>query len=108
MKWVTLQRPSLDTIACSWLILHVIDPDGEILFVPYEEIKPLVINAGAIAYNIEVSEYFTRQYDECIFDVFLRKHQLEDPALEEMAHIVRGAVSGRYHLAPQSAGLQAI
>ena len=39
---------------------------------------------------------------------FPRKFRLRDPALEELAQIVRGADTGRLDLAPQCAGLAAV
>lgn len=45
----------------------------------------------------------------CSFDVFLRKYNLTDSALPELAVIVRGADdTNRLDLAPQAAGLLAI
>lgn len=38
----------------------------------------------------------------------LKKHQLSDPALQQLALIVGGADTSRLDLAPQSAGLYAI
>lgn len=44
----------------------------------------------------------------CGFDAFLAKFRLDDPALTQLADIVRGADTSRLDLAPQSAGLYAI
>ena len=44
----------------------------------------------------------------CSFDAFLEHYALEDPALKQLAVIVRGADTGRPELAPQAAGLLAI
>jgi len=44
----------------------------------------------------------------CSFDAFLRKCGLTDPALEQLAVIVRGADTNRLDLAPQAAGLLAV
>lgn len=43
----------------------------------------------------------------CSFDAFLRLHKLTDPALHDLAVIVRGADTARLDLAPQCAGLLA-
>src|SRR5207248_690400 len=45
---------------------------------------------------------------KCSFDAFLERYGLSDPALEEIALIVRGADTARPDLTPQSAGLLAI
>jgi hypothetical protein len=44
----------------------------------------------------------------CSFDAFLTRYQLNDPALQRLASIVRGADTSRLDLTPQSAGLHAI
>ena len=50
----------------------------------------------------------THDGDLCSFDAFLKKYGLTDPALQELAVIVRGADTSRLDLAPQSAGLYAL
>jgi hypothetical protein len=44
----------------------------------------------------------------CSFDAFLKKYNLVDPALQQLAGIVRGADTSKLDLTPQSAGLYAI
>nr|WP_238541672.1 chromate resistance protein ChrB domain-containing protein [Pseudomonas sp. GM49] len=34
MRWVTRERPTIDPIACPWLITRFIDPQPEFLYVP--------------------------------------------------------------------------
>jgi hypothetical protein len=46
--------------------------------------------------------------DRCSFDAFLGKHKLEDPALQALAVIVRGADTDARQLTPESAGLYAL
>jgi hypothetical protein len=46
--------------------------------------------------------------EACSFDAFLARFGLEDPALQTLATIVRGADTSRPELAPQSAGLLAM
>jgi hypothetical protein len=41
----------------------------------------------------------------CSFDAFLSKYELTEPALQQLATIVRGADTSRLDLTPQSAGL---
>jgi len=50
----------------------------------------------------------THDGDLCSFDAFLKKYRLKDPALDQLALIVRGADTSRLDLTPQSAGLYAI
>ena len=40
--------------------------------------------------------------------LFIKKHRLNEPALHQLAQIIRGADTDSFHLSPQSAGLWAI
>ena len=44
----------------------------------------------------------------CSFDAFINRYSLNDPALERLALIVRGADTGAPGLAPEAAGLIAL
>lgn len=107
MKWITRQRPKIDRIACPWLIKNFIDKDAVFIYVPkdpaFDKAKELI----AIPYDIPGTEY-THYADECTFDFIIKKHRLTDPALLQLAAIVRGADTDRFDLAMQSAGLWAI
>ncbi|MCF3110889.1 chromate resistance protein [Niabella sp. CC-SYL272] len=107
MKWITRERPKVDRIACPWLIKRFIDPDAEIIYVPFDEVLERAAVLDAIPFDIPGVEY-THYEDKCTFDYFLQKHQLKDPALAAMAAIVRGADTDRHDLASQAAGLWAI
>src|SRR4030095_14045491 len=61
----------------------------------------------AIPYDIPGAEY-THEGDHCTFDYIIKKHKLTDPAIQQIATIVRGADTYSFHLAPQAAGLWAI
>ncbi len=107
MKWVTRERPKIDRIACPWLIARFIDPAPEFLYVPGNQVAQTTAASGAIAYDIPGVEY-SHVGELCSFDAFLSKHQLTDPALLQLAVIVRGADTSRLDLTPQSAGLYAL
>ena len=106
MKWVTRERPKIDRIACPWLVARFIDPDAEFLYVPAADVLKVAQETGAIPYDIPGVEY-GHAGELCSFDAFIRIHQLVDPALDELALIVRGADTARLDLAPQCAGLLA-
>ena len=106
MKWVTRERPKIDRIACPWLIARFIDPAAEFLYVPAADVLAIAQETGAIPYDIPGVEYGHRG-ELCSFDAFLDKHDLNDPALRQLAVIVRGADTDRLDLAPQCAGLLA-
>jgi hypothetical protein len=107
MKWVTRERPKIDRIACPWLILRFIDRDAEFLYVPAPQVLRVASDTGATPYDIPGVE-MSHVAERCSFDAFLAKYHLDDPALAQLAHIVRGADTSRLDLTPQSAGLYAI
>ena len=107
MKWVTRERPKIDRIACPWLIARYIDEAPEFLYVPANLVLKIAADTGAIPYDIPGVE-LTHDGDLCSFDAFIKKHALNDPALDQLALIVRGADTSRLELTPQSAGLYAI
>ncbi|MEW5967608.1 MAG: chromate resistance protein ChrB domain-containing protein [Pseudomonadota bacterium] len=107
MKWITRERPKIDRIACPWLIARFIDPAAEFLYVPAADVLAIAKETGAIPYDIPGVEYGHRG-ELCSFDTFLDKHDLKDPALRQLAVIVRGADTDRLDLAPQCAGLLAL
>ncbi len=106
MKWVTRARPKIDRIACPWLIARFIDPAAEFLYVPADQVLKVAEETGAIPYDIPGVDY-GHVGELCSFDAFLHLHNLTDPALQQLAVIVRGADTGRLDLAPQCAGLLA-
>ena len=107
MKWITRERPKIDRIACPWLIKRFIDSNAEIVYAPFDEIKSIVKNSGAIPFDIPDVE-FTHYNDQCTFDYFIKKYKINDPAIHSLAIIVRGADTDRHDLAPQAPGLWAI
>lgn len=107
MKWITCERPKIDRIACPWLIARFIDESPEFLFVPSNQVIEKSAECNAIPFDI-VGVELSHVGDLCSFDAFLEKYQLIDPALHDLAVIVRGADTARLELAPQAAGLLAI
>ena len=107
-SWVTRERPKIDRIACPWLIRRFIDPEASFLFVPTEQVFDTVKVTGATAYDIPGSEPFSHDGELCSFDAFLKVYGIEDPGLDILAVIVRGADTARLELAPQSPGLLAL
>lgn len=107
MKWITRERPKIDRIACPWLIKNFVDKEAEFLYVPASEVFSKAKSLGAIPYDIPGAEY-THVGQQCTFDYILQKHRLSEPALLQIATIVRGADTDSFHLAPQASGLWAI
>src|SRR6478609_5177989 len=107
MKWITRERPKIDRIACPWLIKRFVDTDAEIIYFPFDQVIKKSNELNAIPFDLPNVEY-THYGDECTFDYIIRKHKLNDPALNVLAVIVRGADTDRHDIASQSSGLWAI
>ena len=107
MKWVTRERPKIDRIACPWLITRFIDPEAEFLYVAPSKVLAVAEAEGATPYDIP-DVRFSHVGELCSFDAFLAEYGLDDPALVQLAEIVRGADTSRLDLTPQSAGLYAL
>lgn len=106
-QWVTREHPKIDRIACPWLIARFIDPKAEFLYVPAADVLRVAQETGAVPYDIAGVE-LSHVGELCSFDAFLRKYDLQAPALHQLATIVRGADTACLDLAPQSAGLLAL
>lgn len=107
MKWITRERPKIDRVACPWLIKNFIDKESEFIYVPKEQVFDKAKELDAIPYDIPKAE-LSHVGEFCTFDTILKKYKLTDPALLQMAVIIRGADTDRFDLAKQSAGLWAI
>ncbi len=107
MKWVTRERPKIDRIACPWLVARFIDEDPEFLFVPADRVLAVAAGTDATPYDVPGVE-LSHDGPMCSFDAFLKKYRLVEPALTQLAVIVRGADTAHLELAPQAPGLLAI
>jgi hypothetical protein len=107
MKWITRERVKVDRVACPWLIKKFVDPEAEFLFVPADQVGAVAEREGAIPYDVAGVE-LGHHGAECSFDAIVKKYQLTDPALLELAKIVRGADTPDKDLTPYSRGLEAI
>lgn len=110
MKWVTRERAKVDRIACPWLIRRFVDPDAEFIFVPADKVIEVAKQQGATPFDTpgaELTHFKEGDRQFVSFDSIIRKHGLRDPALLDLAHIVRGADAKIQDVPPESAGLEA-
>lgn len=107
MQWITRERPKIDRIACPWLIKNFVDPEAIFYYVPEPQVLEQAAQLGAIPYDVPGVEY-SHEGAFCTFDYILKKHHLNEPALQQLAVIVRAADTDQFVLAPQAAGLWAI
>ena len=109
MKWVTREKARVDRIACPWLIRKFIDPRAEFLYVPKDRVLSVAASEGATAFDApgaELHHYEEGGKEYVSFDAIIRKYKLTDPALLELAKIVRVADGGSGK-EPEAAGLEA-
>jgi hypothetical protein len=109
MKWVTRERARVDRIACPWLIRKFIDPQAVFLYVPKDRVMEVAKSEGATPFDTpgaELHHYRVDGTEYVSFDAIVRKYELTDPALLELAKIVRVADGGSGK-ASEAAGLEA-
>jgi len=106
MKWVTREKARVDRIACPWLISRFIDRDPVFLFVPAGEVMKVAEREQAIPYDVPNVE-LGHHGDQCSFDAFVDKYNLDDPGIRKLALIVRGADTAQRDITPESPGLYA-
>ena len=108
--WITRERPKIDRIACPWLVRRFIDPLATFHYVPAESVVAEAKTRNAIPYDIPGVQFSHRgeHGERCSFDAMLDDFGLDDPALRDLAVIVRGADTGHPELTPQSPGLLAL
>lgn len=105
--FVTRARARVDRMACPWLIRRFINPDARILFVPADRVLTVAEAENGLPFDVPGVE-LGHHGEHCSFDAFLARYGLDDPALQRMALIVRGADTDRLDLVSEAAGLFAI
>ena len=111
MKWVTREKAKVDRIACPWLIAHFVDPNAEFLYVPTDKVNEVAKRENAIPFDatgVELTHYKEDSEERVSFDAIIKKYKLRDPALLDLAEIVRTADAGKVpHPRTEGAGLEA-
>src|SRR5919198_967449 len=111
MTWISREHAKVDRIACPWLIKNFVDRNAEFLFAPAHKVPEIITKEqeAAIPFDIPNVE-LDHHGEECSFDAIIKKYELDkkDPALIELAKIVRGADTSNRSLTPYSEGLAAL
>jgi hypothetical protein len=104
VRWATRAGVHIDRAACAWLVRRFIDPAAEFLFVT----DPDEVPADATAFDMRGVE-LSHHGGDCSFETILRRYQLEDPVLWDLARIVHEAdlADDRYD-APEAPGLDVV
>ncbi len=110
MKWITREKAKVDRIACPWLISRFVDREPIFLFVPKEKVLEIAKEEDAIPFDVpgvELTHYKENGIEYVSFDSIIKKYNLNDKALLELAKIVRGADATIPNPPLESAGLKA-
>jgi len=104
MRWATRKHCHVDRAACAWLIRRFVDDDPEFVFVDDAAEVP----ADAIGFDMSGVE-LSHHDGDCSFEAFLRRYELDDPVLWEIARIVHEAdLADERYDAPEAAGLDVL
>jgi hypothetical protein len=104
MKWATRKDIHIDRAACAWLIKRFVDAEAEFVFVD----DPDEIPADATAFDVPGVD-LSHHGNDCSFETFLRRYELDDPVLWEIAKIVHEAdLADDLYNAPEAPGLDVL
>jgi hypothetical protein len=103
MKWTTRRHCHIDRAGCAWLIRRFIDADAQFSFVD----DPAEIETDATPFDVRGAE-LSHHDGDCSFETFLRRYELDDPVLWDLARIVHEAdLHDERYDSPEAAGLDA-
>jgi hypothetical protein len=104
MKWATRSGCHVDRAACGWLIRRFVDPDASFVFVD----DPDEVPDDATPFDMRGVD-LSHHGGDCTFETILRRYDLDDPALWDVARIVHEAdlADDRFD-APEAIGLDVI
>lgn len=85
MLWVTRPRPHIDRAASAWLIRRFVDPEARFAFAADLEAAGAV---GGTPFDMRGAD-LGHHGGLCTFDALLDRYGLDDPALREIAVMVR-------------------
>lgn len=104
MRWATRKHCHVDRAACAWLIRRFVDQEPQFLFVDDLAEVP----DDATAFDMRGAE-LTHHDGDCSFEAFLRRYELDDPVLWEIARIVHEAdLADERYAAPKATGLDVL
>jgi hypothetical protein len=94
----------VDRAACAWLIRRFLDDEPDFVFVDDPEDVP----RDATPFDIRDAE-LSHHGGDCSFETFLRRYDLADPILWELAKIVHDAdLEDERYDAPEASGLDVL
>jgi len=104
VRWATRRHCHADRAACAWLIRRFLEAEAEFVFVD----DPDEVPHDATPFDMRGAD-LGHHGGECSFEAFLRRYELDDPVLWEMARIVHEAdlADERYDV-PEAPGLDVL
>jgi hypothetical protein len=100
VRWATRRYCHIDRAACAWLIRRFLDAEAEFVFVDDPEDVP----AEATPFDMRGVE-LSHHGGDCSFETFLRRYELDDPVLWDIARIVHEAdLEDERYDAPEAPG----
>src|ERR671934_74536 len=104
VRWATRRHCHIDRAACAWLIRRFLDQEPEFVFVD----DPDEVPADAIPFDMRGVE-LSHHGGDCSFETFLRRYELADPVLWEIAKVVHEAdLADERYDAPEAPGLDVL
>ena len=104
MRWATRANCHVDRAACAWLIRRFIDPEAVFVFVD----DPVEVPPDATAFDMRGVE-LSHHGDDCSFETILRRYNLDDAVLWDVARMVHEAdLADERYDAPEAPGLDVI
>jgi hypothetical protein len=102
--WATRTGCHVDRAASAWLIRRAIDTDATFVFVD----DPADVPVGATPFDMR-GVGLSHHGGDCTFETMLRRYELDDPVLWDMARIVHEAdLADERFDAPEAPGLDVL
>jgi hypothetical protein len=104
MRWATRSGVHVDRAACAWLVQRHIDSSAEFVFVD----DPDDVPGDATPFDMR-GVALSHHGSDCTFETMLRRYELDDPVLWEVARIVHEAdLADDEYDAPEAVGLDVL
>jgi hypothetical protein len=104
MRWATRRHCHVGRAACAWLIRRFLDDQPEFLFVD----DPDDVPTDATPFDVRGVD-LSHHGGACSFETFLRRYELDDPVLWEIAEVVHEAdLADERYDAPEARGLDVL
>jgi len=86
VKWATRSGCHVDRAACAWLVRRFVDSNAEFVFVA----DPADVPVDATPFDMRGAE-LSHHDGDCTFETVLRRYDLDDPVLWDLARLVHEA-----------------